>query len=492
MSALPFLTLDDVPLAGQTVFARLDLNCPVDEKTKQPQLSPRITAHARTVLELSLAGARVVLLAHQGRKGDEDFTSLEIHAGLLQSEVNDLARMTQKKAPAIRFVDDVCGEKAKQAISSLKDGEVVLLQNVRYLDDETKFDKNGGKSELVKSLGSLCDIFVLDAFSCSHRAHASVVGFCKVPVLAGSVMAQELGALSQFDHPARPVIFVMGGAKPDDSLPILSAWLSSGKLDYALTGGSMANLMLLASGRDIGEPSKQFLANKGALDSLPAARDLLAKYPDKILVPDDVIVDDHGTPRILAARTLPSPFPILDIGPVTSARYGGLLREAGSIVMNGPMGVYEKEAFASGTRTVLEAISQSTGFSLLGGGHTISAIGKFGIDRTCLGYVSLSGKALIEYLCGEKLPGVVLLEQSAVKWREQKAQEDAEGTGSPITPSTSKSKTRVKPGKTAKTPARRSKQVRASSSKSVSSRTSRARPSKTSRKPISPRKSKRR
>ena len=417
MSERSFLTIDDVPLAGKRVFARLDLNCPVDEKTKKPQLSPRIHAHARTVLELSSANAKVVLLAHQGRKGDDDFISLAAHVPLLQSQVDELARMLQKKAPQIRFVDDVCGEKAKSAIKSLQMGDVLLLQNVRYLDDETTFEKTG-KSELVHQLSPYCEIFVLDAFSCSHRAHASVVGFKSVPNLAGSVMAQELGALTQFDSPAHPLLFVMGGAKPDDSLPILKDWLTSGKLDYALTGGSMANLMLLASGRDIGEPSKKFLESKGVLESLPQAKELYAKFSSKILLPDDVVVSVDGNAQVLASRQLPSPNAILDIGPVTSARYGELLRSAGSIVMNGPMGVYEKEAFSSGTRSVLEAISQSSGFSLLGGGHTLSALDKFSIDRTKLGYVSLSGKALIEYLSGTQLPGVEVLRFWALKIEE--------------------------------------------------------------------------
>ena len=315
-----FLTLDDKPLSGKTVFVRVDLNCPVDEKTKKPQLSPRITAHARTVLDLSLSGAKTVLLAHQGRAGDDDFTSLEFHAKLLQKEVAKLAKKTgekaasgekksapgeKKPAPKIKFVDDVCGEKSKGAIKALKAGEVILLQNVRYLDDETKFEKNGGKSELVSNLSQFCDIFVLDAFSCAHRAHASVVGFSSKPCLAGRVMAQELGALESFHNPKPPVVFVMGGAKPDDSLPILASWLEAKKLDYALCGGVLGSLMLLASGRKLGE-TEEFLAKKEVLVKLDDARALIAKYSKQIVLPIDMVVDDKGKAKILEVSELPS------------------------------------------------------------------------------------------------------------------------------------------------------------------------------------------
>ncbi len=424
-----FLTLDSMPLSGKTVFCRIDLNCPVDEKTHKPQLSPRITAHARTVLDLSNFNAKVVLLAHQGRKGDEDFISLEFHAKLLQKEVEKLAKKNEGKeknakasVPSILFVDDVCGSKAKAAIKSLHNGSVLLLQNVRYLDDETKFEKNGGKSELVDNLGPLCQVFVLDAFSCAHRAHASVVGFgstpagarSSIPCLAGRVMEQELSALENFSNPKHPVIFILGGAKPDDSLPILKAWLDAGKLDFALCGGVMGMLMLLAAGHELGA-SRAFLEKKNVLPSLEDAKALLAKYPRNIILPSDVVVDANGIPSVLNADQLPSSSSIMDIGPVSAQRYSEFIRSAGSIVLNGPMGVYEKDAFACGTRVVLTSVSQAPGYSLLGGGHTISALEKFKINTSRIGYISLSGKALIEYLSGEKLPGVEMLRAWAKK-----------------------------------------------------------------------------
>ncbi|MFH1094648.1 MAG: phosphoglycerate kinase [Candidatus Micrarchaeota archaeon] len=439
---MKFKTLDDLPLEGKTVFCRLDLNCPVDEATRQPQLSARIRAHARTVLDLSSKGAKTVLLAHQGRKGEHDFISLAPHAELLESEVR---RLQKKSAPplSIRFVDDVAGQKAQSAIRSLANGEVLLLENVRFLNDETTFEKTGS-SELVANLSPFCEVFVLDAFSCAHRAHASVVGFCRmpsgkpgpvpgvlapagrasagpaacfpIPCMAGRVMEQELSALLSFHKPKRPVVFVLGGAKPADSLPILESWLSLKKLDWALCGGTLGNLMLLAAGREIGA-SLQFLKDERALEYLPQARALCGKYAKRLALPEDVVVDSNGSAKTLPISSLPSPFSILDIGPQTAARYADLIEHAGSIVMNGPMGVYEKDAFSHGTKVVLQAVEASRGFSLIGGGHTLAAIEKFHIDKKRLGYVSLSGKALIEYLSGDKLPGVEMLIESAKKAR---------------------------------------------------------------------------
>jgi phosphoglycerate kinase len=372
-----FLSLDDMPLYGKCVFCRIDLNSPIDEKTGQPQLSLRIIAHAQTVLELSCMGAKVVLLAHQGRKGDKDFTSLEFHAKLLEQQVQKLALENSKKAPKILFVDDVCGQKAKSAIKAMKEGDVILLENVRYLDDETEYEKNGGKSQLVLNLSQFCEAFVLDAFSCAHRAHASVVGFSSVPCLAGRVMEKELNALLKFKNPQKPVVFVLGGAKP----------------------GAF----------------EEFLAKKGALEHLESAKSLLLKYPSQIILPSDLVVEENGAAKTISTSQLPTSCMIMDIGPQTALRFCSIISSASSIIMNGPVGVYEKDEYSSGTRQVLQAIAASKGFSLLGGGHTLSAIDKFSLSHSSFGYVSLSGKALIEYLSGQSLPGVELLYGWAAK-----------------------------------------------------------------------------
>lgn len=394
--------MDDFDFLGKTVFVRPDLNCPFDEAAKKIEKSERVVAHAKTIKELSEKGARVVVFAHQGRKGDPDFIHLDQHAKLLSSEIGKM----------VLFVDDVCGEKAKAAIKSAKNGDIVLLDNVRFIDDETKYEKTG-TSALTSSLSGLYDYFVLDAFSVAHRAHSSVVGFREKPAIAGRVLQGELEALSKFRKPKRPFIAVFGGSKPDDSLGIAENWLASGKVGKILAGGVLGNLLILASGVELGA-SLSFLQGKKALDFLPKAKELLQKYPKKIVFPKDVMVDRGGVPKRVTIGRLPSEFPILDIGPKTSAAFAKKIANAKTILINGPMGVYEKEQFADGTKSVLAAITSSGAYSLAGGGHTISAIDKYS-SRGKFGYVSLSGKALIEYLSGSKLPGVEMVESQKKK-----------------------------------------------------------------------------
>ncbi|MEM2138043.1 MAG: phosphoglycerate kinase [Candidatus Anstonellaceae archaeon] len=425
-------TLDDVDFKGKTAFVRVDLNCPVDEKTLKVEPSPRIAGHAQTVRELSDKGAKVVVLAHQGRKGDYDCISLSQHALFLGDEVAkaagkkgapgsasapegnaqaEKATRAESAIPKVKFVDDVCGEKAKSAIRSLSSGEILLLDNVRFLDDETKYKtiEENEKATIVRELFPLCDIFILDAFSAAHRAQASIVGFHKKPVVAGRVMQRELEALRKLSSSsARPAVFIFGGAKPDDSIGIMSQWLSEGKIDHALACGVLGELFILASGRELGK-TVEFLKEKKALEYLPTAKELLAKYDGKIHFPQDVAVDSDGKRKELPISALPSEHSILDIGKNTAKEYAGIISSAATAMMNGPAGVYEKPKFEYGTKELLKAIEKSGAFSVMGGGHTISAIDKFKIDKSKLGYVSLAGKALIEYLSGEELPGVKIL-----------------------------------------------------------------------------------
>ncbi|MCX8174698.1 MAG: phosphoglycerate kinase [Candidatus Micrarchaeota archaeon] len=394
-------TLKDFQFEGKTAFVRVDLNCPVDEKTKKVEPSERIAGHAKTVAALSDKGARVVVLAHQGRKGDYDCISLSQHALLLGDAT---------KKP-VKFVDDVCGEKAKAAIRSLKPGEILLLENVRFLDDETKYKtiEENEKATIVQQLSPLCDVFVLDAFSAAHRAQASIVGFYKKPVVAGLVMQAELEALAKLKNPKKPVAFVFGGAKPEDSIGIMSNWLSEGKIDHALTCGLLGELFLVASGRELGK-TIELLKEKKALDYLPQARELLSKHKSRILIPEDVAIDFNGKRKEIPCHQLPSNHLICDIGAKTAKKYAEVLSGAKTVLMNGPAGMYENPEFEAGTRSLLKAIEKSGAFSVMGGGHTISAIEKFRINKKKLGYVSLAGKALIEYLSGAQLPGVKILQ----------------------------------------------------------------------------------
>ncbi|MCX6770697.1 MAG: phosphoglycerate kinase [Candidatus Micrarchaeota archaeon] len=398
------LTLDSCNFLGKTAFVRVDLNSPVDEKTLAVEKSERISGHAQTVRELSDKGARVVVLAHQGRKGDYDCISLSQHALLLGSEV---------KKP-VRFVDDVCGKKAKDAIRSLSNGDILLLDNVRFLDDETKYKtiEENAKAKIVRELSPYCDVFVLDAFSAAHRAQASIVGFYKKPVVAGRVMERELDALNRLKEPKHPSIFIFGGAKADDSIGIMEHLLSEGKMDCALTCGVPGELFILASGKELGR-TLVFLKEKKALEHLPKAREMLEKYKGRIMFPSDVAVDDGGKRKEIGISSLPSKHSIMDIGKKTVKLYEAKIAGAATVMMNGPAGVYENDEFSYGTRSLLKAIEGSQAFSVFGGGHTLSALDKFRIDKKRLGYVSLAGKALIEYLSGDELPGVKIVEDSS-------------------------------------------------------------------------------
>ncbi|MFH1307067.1 MAG: phosphoglycerate kinase [Candidatus Micrarchaeota archaeon] len=401
-----FSTLDNVELKGKTVFCRADLNCPLNEK-KKPILSGRIIAHAKTIYELHKKGAKTIILSHQGRKGKDDFISLKYHASLLSKQVSKLANLKIK----IKFINDVCGKKAKRAIKNLSEGGIILLENTRFVDCETEFEKTK-KCEIIENLSPFCDIFVLDAFSVSHRAHASVVGFKgKCPCIAGRVMEEELTALLKInENPSKPSIAIFGGAKPSDSVPIIKNWLEKEKTDFVLCGGALANLMLIASGKEIGSSSYEFLEKQQALECLPIAKEIIEKYSDKINLPVDLIVDENGKPNKINISSLPTQYPIFDIGPSTCRKYIKLISSASSIFLNGPMGVYEKKEFAKGTKKILRAISEnSNAFSVLGGGHTISALKKFRLPHSKFGYVSLSGKALVEFLSGKSLPGVEML-----------------------------------------------------------------------------------
>ncbi|HQT44475.1 MAG TPA: phosphoglycerate kinase [Candidatus Micrarchaeota archaeon] len=399
------ITLDDLDFKGKAVFVRADLNCPVDKTTLKVQDSPRMAGHAKTVRELSGKGAKVVVLAHQGRKGDYDFLPLAQHAVIFQKHVGK----------PVKFVPDVCGDAAKTAIRNLKPGEIILLDNVRNLDDEKNYKTIAEceHTEIVRELSPLCDIFVLDAFSVSHRPQPSVVGFAAKTIVAGRELQAELEALARVSNPKRPLVFVMGGTKPEDSIGILDDFLKKGKADFALTCGVFGNLMALAKYGKIGEASEKFLVDTKAIGHVEEAKGLLSKYPGKIMVPEDFAYDTNG--KRAESTDLPCDGAIMDIGSKTAQKYAQAIAGAGSVVINGPAGVYEKDEFALGTKTILAAIENSHAYSLAGGGHTVSAIGKFVHDRKKIGYISLAGKALIAYLSGEELPGVKIVMEAKLK-----------------------------------------------------------------------------
>jgi len=403
-----YLTLDDVQVKNKVVLVRVDLNSEIDPETKKVNSDVRIRAHAETTIkELAEKGAKVVILAHQGRKGDADYTPLKQHADILSKILNY----------KVKYVDDVYGERAKKAIKKLQGGEILVLENVRSFDGETKngTPEQQAKTELVQNLAPLADLFVNDAFAAAHRGHASMVGFTALlPSVAGRIMESELKSLSKaLEKPEKPCVYVMGGAKADDSLEISKYVLSNGIADYVIVGGVTAQLFLAAKGINLGKNNMAFLAKKELTGLIPGIQALMKQYPGKVVVPVDLALDVNGKRKEISVSQFPTEYSVYDIGAKTVEKYAELVSSAKSMVVSGPMGVYENKEFSYGTRGVFEAIAASKGFSLAGGGNTIAAIQEYGLSKK-IGYISTAGGALIEFLMGKKLPGVVALE-NAVK-----------------------------------------------------------------------------
>lgn len=392
-------TLDDVEVAGKRVFVRVDINSPIDPATKRVLDDSRIREHAEhTIRELVARRAKVVVLAHQGRRGDPDFTSLREHAEI----------MGRVLGARVRFVSDIFGEEARRAIESLEDGDVLILENVRMWEGETKSAKaeEHARSDLVRNLAPYVDVFVVDAFAAAHRAHASLVGFMPVAgrVVAGRVLERELRALARVRaRPERPCVYVLGGAKAEDAADISEAVLSQGIADCVLTGGLVANLFLTAKGYDLGEPNVRVLESRGFMQLLPRFKRVLDEFSGKIVLPVDLAVDVDGGRGEISLSELPTQRLIKDVGSETLKLYEEVVRGAKSVVMNGPLGVFEEEAFSLGTRRIFEAIAASRAFSVIGGGHTIAAAAKLGFADK-VSHVSTGGGALMEFLSKGTLP----------------------------------------------------------------------------------------
>jgi len=399
------LTIDDFDFEGKTVLVRVDFNSPVDPETKKILDDTRIRMHGATIKELSDKGGKVVVLAHQGRPGEPDFIPLKQHAEILSKVLGR----------PVKYVDDIYGEKAQKAIKELKKGEILVLENVRMYPNERKNKppEEHAKSDFVKTLASLADVFVNDAFAAAHRSHASIVGFTVLlPTIAGRIMEREIKALNKVLYEAeRPCIYILGGAKADDSLAITQYVLSNDIADNVLTGGIVGHLFLMARGVDIGSTNAKLIEKMELTPLIPGIKEVFKEYPGRIETPVDVAVEVDGKRVEIPVSSLPTESPIYDIGTETIEKYKKIIGEAKTIVISGPLGVFEKEEFAKGTRSVLEAIAESDAYTLVGGGHTVAATEKLGLAER-MSYVSTAGGALIAYLMGEKLPGVETLQKA--------------------------------------------------------------------------------
>ncbi|MGQ9479094.1 MAG: phosphoglycerate kinase [Thermoproteota archaeon] len=396
-----FKTIDDFDFNGKTVILRVDINSPLDPKTMEIIDDSRIREHSATINELLNKNAKVVVLGHQGRKGDPDFSDFSRHY-----------RAMLKYVSRLKYVDDIIGVRAINAIRDLELGEALLLENVRILDEETeaKTPQEHAKGSLVSALAPFADIFVNDAFSASHRAHASIVGFTAVlPSAAGRVMERELKALEKVvDNPSKPCIYVLGGAKAKETFKVIENVLDRNIADKVILGGMIAQVFHEASGFRLGEVNSKLIVEKGLDKFRENASKILGKHFMRIMLPYDYAADVNGERVEYMVSQLPVEYPLKDIGSETIRVYSRELKNASTIVFNGPLGVFEEDAFAKGTVELYRAAASSNAFSVVGGGHSISALEKAGAyDK--IGFVSTAGGALISYLSGEKLPGVEAL-----------------------------------------------------------------------------------
>jgi phosphoglycerate kinase len=408
MMSLDFYTLDDFNVEGKTVLLRVDINSPVDPVTGMILDDTRIRLHAETIAELADKGAKTVLLAHQSRPGKKDFTTLQQHSEVL----NHLLERP------VRYVDDIFGSHARDTISHMENGEILLLENVRFYSEEVlkREPPLQAETHMVKLLFPLADYFVNDAFAAAHRSQPSLVGFTfKMPSAAGRVMERELKALySAISNVEKPCVYVLGGVKADDSLMIIENALKTGNADYVLTTGLVANIFLWGAKVNIMKLNREFIKKKGYCDYVKKAKNLCKKFKGQIMVPKDVAVSIDNKRVEFPVNKIPNKL-IYDIGTETTTEYARIIRNARTIFANGPAGVFEKEGFNLGTEDILNATASSSGFSIVGGGHLAAAANLMGL--TGISHISSGGGASISMIAGERLPAVEVLRESALKHR---------------------------------------------------------------------------
>jgi len=406
-----FLTLDDFDFKGKTTFLRVDINCPLDERTKKITDISRIRAATPTIRELIGKGARVVILAHQGRPGDWDFVSLEEHSRKLEEVLG----------VNVKFVADVCGDKAQEAVKSLRNGEVLMLENQRFNPDEMK-EKTAlehSETSCIRNLAPLGDIFVSDAFSAAHRSQCSLVGFTEVmPSAAGRLMESEITSLSRLVNPLKPSIFIFGGAKFADSIKVVDNLLEKGTAGQVILVGLTAQAFLKAKGVNPGRPNEKALEKEGTPELYQSARSVLDKHKDRILLPEDFAIDKDDRRFEITIDKLPTDYPICDIGSKSIERFRKAISKANTIFVSGPAGMYEKPQFLKGTSSIMEAIANSKAFSVAGGGHTTAALELVGLLNK-ISYVSTAGGALERFVMGKAMPAIEALKASAIKFQRQ-------------------------------------------------------------------------
>ena len=395
-------TLADAGKLKGTVLLRVDFNSPIDPSSNQILDDKRFREHLPTVQ--ALEDARLVVLTHQSRPGKKDYTTLEAHA----------AKLERLLGRPVTYVDDIFGRCAREAIRNAKRGDVLMLENLRFAAEEnlTLKPEEAKKTILVRKLASMADFYVNDAFGTAHRSQPSIVGLPLVlPSVAGLLMEKEVANLSRvFSGAPRPVTFVLGGTKVDDSIAVAENVLARGTADRVIVVGVVGNVFLLAAGYDIGRPSARLIDDLGYRGEIERATDLLKTYRDRILMPHAVAVREDGERVEYRVDAVPEDAQVLDLGVESIDRLAKVISASGTVVVNGPAGLFEEEQFAVGTFDLLRAAS-TVKFSVVGGGHSGAAIERLGIEDRFT-HISTGGGAAIEFLTGKKMPALEALEMS--------------------------------------------------------------------------------
>ncbi|MBY0086960.1 phosphoglycerate kinase [Brevibacillus sp. M2.1A] len=386
-------SIRDVELAGKRVFCRVDFNVPMQDGVITDDT--RIRAAVPTIRFMMEAGAKVILASHFGRPKGQVVEEMRL--------TPVAAHLSSLLGKDVRKLEDCQGADVEAAVERMESGDVILLENVRFHAGEEKNDP-----ELAKSFAALADLFVNDAFGTAHRAHASTAGIAEyIPAVAGLLMEKEIrfmgGALS---NPERPFTAIVGGAKVKDKIAVIENLLT--KVDHLIIGGGMANTFLKAQGYGIG-------ASLCEDDKLDLARTLMDQAKERgvqLLMPVDVVVADRfaadAEKQVVAIDAIPEGWMALDIGPKTVEQYHGVIVDSKTVVWNGPMGVFEMDAFAGGTIGVAKAMAACSGTTIIGGGDSVAAVEKAGVAEQ-MTHISTGGGASLEFMEGKELPGVAVL-----------------------------------------------------------------------------------
>jgi phosphoglycerate kinase len=401
-------TLDDFDVKGKTVLLRVDINEPVDRSTDTLKDITRIEKCVPTITELADKGAKLVILAHQG-------SDIEYHSYYTLRPHAEVIRVLTGRD--VKFVPDVCGPFAVEQIQAMRNGDILLLDNVRFMAEEmTLFEmklnltpEQQAQTQVVQKLAPLADLYVCDAFAASHRSQPTLVGMEQVlPSAMGRLFEKEYSILSELlESPQKPLVFVLGGAKIQDAFPMMEKALKEGTVDKVLAGGLVANVMLIAQGVDIGEPSKAFIMKNNLGEYIEWSERLLSDYADRIVLPVDLSYVKEARVTVDVAE-LPVDELLTDIGEKTVQMFEDEISRAKTVFVNGPMGVFEKPLTEYGTLRIWKALAETPAFTVLGGGDSIAATNKYGLGDK-MGYICTGGGAMVRFLSGDELPVVAAL-----------------------------------------------------------------------------------